>query len=334
MIDFRYHVVSIVAVFLALATGLVLGASLLNTPLITGLDSANDALVEDKEELRDQVSDLQEQRDALASSVAALGPFALRDTLAGERVVLVQLPGADDGVATALSDAVAQAGGEVSGVVSVQDEWTAVSDAAVLDELVSQLTQPGVEFTPGDDAYGRAATLLANALVGKPDPAEVQTDPGTGTDPVVTPSPAVDADGRVTILEGLGEGGFIEADSAIAIADVAIIIGPPLPEEPDERTPIIVQAWSDIASSLDEVGRAAVLVGPAAAAREGGLLAAVRADEAAAANVSTVDSVDEPIGPAATVLAMSREIAGTNGHYGQVDAANGPVPAFAPEAEG
>ena len=45
MIDFRYHVISIVAVFLALATGLVLGASLLNTQLIETQNSQNESLI-------------------------------------------------------------------------------------------------------------------------------------------------------------------------------------------------------------------------------------------------------------------------------------------------
>lgn len=332
MIDFRYHVVSIVAVFLALATGLVLGASLLNTPLITGLDSANDALIADKEDLRDEVTELQSQRDALADSVAALSPFALFDQLAGQQVVLVQLPGADDAVATALTGRVEEAGGAVTGVVLVREEWTAAADVAVLDELVSRLTQPGVQFAEGDDPYGRAATLLANALVA----AQPAAPPAGGTQP--PGSAGVDPAGRETILQGLIEAEFIEADPAIAQADVAIVIAaPPLGEaesEAEERADVVTAALIELPVALDLVGQAAVLVGPAAAARDDGLLAVVRGDDTTGANVSTVDSVDQPIGPAATVLALSKELAGINGHYGLVDAADGPVPPFATVAGG
>jgi len=332
VIDFRYHVVSIVAVFLALATGLVLGASLLNTPLIKGLDSANETLIADKEELRDQLTDAQAQRDALGASVLALEPFALRDQLAGQQVVMIQLPGADDGITTGVSEAVAEAGGQVTGVVTVRDEWTAPGDQTVLDELVSRLAQPEVDFIPGDDSYGRAATLLANALVAESDP----TDPGTPAESGATPPPTtvVDDEGRVTILEGLSRGGFIEADTAIARADLAVVIAPPAPSEPDEQTPISNAAWADISAALDEIGRATVLIGSAEAAGENGVIAALRADETAAANVSTVDSVDDPIGPAAAVLSLSRQLSGTNGHYGVVDAADGPVPPFAASVEG
>lgn len=334
MIDFRYHVVSIIAVFLALATGLVLGASLLNTPLIKGLDSANDALIADKEDLRDQVIDLERQRDVLADSVAAISPFALFDELAGQQVVVVRLPGSNDAIASDLSEAVAEAGGEVTGVVSVRDEWTAPTDAVVLNELVAQLTQPGVDFVPGDDEYGRAATLLANALVAEVDPADTAggRPPETGSLP--PGNTGVDEEGRGTILEGLSIGGFLDADPGIGLADVSIVVGPPAPASPDDRTPTVNEAWADIAAALDEVGRAVVLVGPGTAAESDGLVAAVRSDDSAAASVSTVDSVDEPIGPAVTVLALSRQLAGINGHYGQVDAADGPVPLFAPPIEG
>jgi len=334
VIDFRYHIVSIIAVFLALATGLVLGASLLNTPLIKGLDSANDALIADKEELRDQVTELESQRDALADSVADLSPFALFDELAGQQVVVVRLPGSDDGIIASVSEAVAAAGGEVTGVVSVRNEWTAPTDVVVLDELVAQLAQPGVNFVRGDNEYGRAATLLANALVAEVDPAD--TEGGTPAETGIVPpgTAGVDEEGRSTILEGLNIGGFLDAEPGIGLADVSIIIGPPAPAEPDERTPTVNGAWADIAAALDDLGRAAVLVGPADAAGDEGLIAAVRSDDSAAVNVSTVDSVDEPIGAAVTVLALSRQLVGINGHYGQVDAADGPVPPFAPPTEG
>jgi len=323
VIDFRYHIVSIIAVFLALATGLVLGASLLNTPLINGLNTANDSLVADKEDLRGQLTELQQQRDALATSIADLSPYALRDALAGQQVVMVQLPGADDATTTDVSDAVLAAGGEVTGVVSIREEWTSQADATVLDDLVVRLTQPGVEYIAGDDAYGRAATILADALVA--DVGASGTPAETGE--TVPAAPGVNDEGRRTILEGLQAGSFISTETPLAVADIAVLVAPSPPDTPDERSTQIGAAWAAIASALDDEGRAAVMVGPAAAARGDGVIAALRGDEVVAATVSTVDSVDEPIGPAVAVLALSREVAGTNGHYGLVDAADGPVPA-------
>ena len=41
MISMRYHIVSLAAVFLALALGIVLGATKISSPLLTGLQSDN-----------------------------------------------------------------------------------------------------------------------------------------------------------------------------------------------------------------------------------------------------------------------------------------------------
>ncbi len=342
MIDFRYHVVSIVAVFLALATGLVLGASLLNAPLIEQVTSANDGLIDDKEELRDELVEIQSRVDALQASLGALAPFALRDQLPGQSVVIVELPGVDTDITTGLSDAVRQAGGQVDGVVTLTEQWTEQSDIDVLDGLVVRLTQDGIDFPDGGDAYDRAATLLAHALVadepgnagaqgpGQQDPQPEETEPADprAADPI-------DADAVTTILQGLSEGGFVELTASPADrADLAIIVGPAAPEEADDRLATVNEAWVSLTTALDDVGRAAVLVGPASAAADGGVVQALRGDDAAAAIVSTVDSIDEGAGLVAAVLALSAQLSGQNGHYGQVDAEGGPVPAVVPTTEG
>jgi len=342
VIDFRYHVVSIVAVFLALATGLVLGASLLNAPLIEQVTSANDGLIDDKEELRDELTASQARADSLQASLAALAPFALRDQLPGQSVVIVELPGVDTDITTGLTDAVRQAGGQVVGVVTLTEQWTEQSEIDVLDGLVVRLTQDGIEFPDGGDAYDRAATLLAHALVadepgnagaqgpGQPDPQPEATDPA---DPGAADS--IDADAVTTILQGLSEGDFVELTASPADrADLAIIVGPAAPEEADDRLATVNEAWVSLTTALDDVGRAAVLVGPASAAADLGVVQALRGDDAAAAIVSTVDSVDEGAGLVAAVLALSAQLSGQNGHYGQVDAEGGPVPAVVPTTEG
>lgn len=332
MIDFRYHVVSIVAVFLALATGLVLGASLLNAPLIEQVTSANDALIADKEELRDELTESQSQAESLQGSLAALAPFALRDQLPGDSVVIVELPGADTNVTTGLSDAVLDAGGEVEGVVAVQEAWTEQADIDVLDGLVARLTQDGIDFPEDGDAHGRAAVLLAHALVLDPaDNASGRTQAEAPPDDPEASGSTISPEAVTTILEGLSQGGFLELTEAPAArAVLAIVVAPPAPEEVDDRTPVVNEAWVGIATALDDVGLAAVLVGPASAATDGGVIDELRANEAAATIVSTVDSVEEGAGRVATVLALSSQLSGQNGHYGQVDAEGGPLPVVSP----
>ena len=98
MIDFRYHVISIVAVFLALATGLVLGASLLNTQLIETQNDQNESLIARQGGAAGRGRRARgRSRSRSSSSSARSAPLAVRDLLVGQRVVLVTLPGAARG---------------------------------------------------------------------------------------------------------------------------------------------------------------------------------------------------------------------------------------------
>jgi Ca2+/Na+ antiporter len=54
VIDFRYHLVSIVAVFLALAVGVVLGSAALNGPVVAGLRKSVSTLRHEEDNLGSQ----------------------------------------------------------------------------------------------------------------------------------------------------------------------------------------------------------------------------------------------------------------------------------------
>ena len=61
MINFRYHVVSLTAVFLALAIGLVVGTAALNGPVADSLRDQVTALSQDNSNLRDQQNQFREE---------------------------------------------------------------------------------------------------------------------------------------------------------------------------------------------------------------------------------------------------------------------------------
>ena len=65
MIDFRYHLVSLIAVFLALAVGVVLGAGPLDDPIGQTVESRADALSTSNNELRQDKAQLYLARFAL-----------------------------------------------------------------------------------------------------------------------------------------------------------------------------------------------------------------------------------------------------------------------------
>ena len=63
MIDFRYHLVSLIAVFLAIALGIVIGTTQLNGKVLDDLRGQVSSLEQDKRDLEDNTQQLQTQQD-------------------------------------------------------------------------------------------------------------------------------------------------------------------------------------------------------------------------------------------------------------------------------
>jgi preprotein translocase subunit SecG len=62
VINFRYHVVSLTAVFLALAIGLVVGTAALNGPVADSLKENVNALRKDNQQMRQAVNSMEKDR--------------------------------------------------------------------------------------------------------------------------------------------------------------------------------------------------------------------------------------------------------------------------------
>src|SRR6185437_8547122 len=94
MIDFKYHVVSIVAVFLALAIGIVLGTNVLSGDVLKNLKTQTNQLRHDAQGLRGQIQQEQAQLATDSAFAQAVEPLAVSGRLNGARVLVVTLPGA------------------------------------------------------------------------------------------------------------------------------------------------------------------------------------------------------------------------------------------------
>ena len=103
--------------------------------------------------------------------------------------------------------------------------------------------------------------------------------------------------------------------AALAVAWYVLIVRPQRAisgAHADSRTTALVQ----LATALDGAGSGAVVAGDLASAGDGGLVAAVRADQDATSAVSTVDNVTAAAGRISAVLALAAEGRGTSGEYG------------------
>jgi hypothetical protein len=123
MIDFRYHLVSIVSIFLALAVGIVLGAGPLKGDIGARLTEQTTALRADKAQLRTEL-DVEEKgtaaRDSFSASVA---PAIMKNQLTGKTVALVLAPGADSDLVKKTTASLVAAGAKVGSTITLTDTW-------------------------------------------------------------------------------------------------------------------------------------------------------------------------------------------------------------------
>src|SRR5262249_14810960 len=132
---FRYHVVSLTAVFLALAVGLVLGTAALNGTLTDNLHDQVTSLSKSNEQLRgdlkhaDQAANNKEQFDE------QMAPRLLAGTLSNKRCRLVTLPAAASKQISGTIEKLGFAGAKVTGQVQLTNTFTAPAQADAMADL-------------------------------------------------------------------------------------------------------------------------------------------------------------------------------------------------------
>ena len=315
MIDFRYHLVSLIAVFLAVALGIIIGTTALNEPILADIEGQVADLEQDKRSLEDQTQQLQAQVDTGQAFDEAIAPSLVDGTLANASVLLVVTneeiaPETVEAVATLIDDA----DGTVAGQVTLLPAYSDPSTEAALEGYVTGGGLPsGVQLPEADDAGELVGALLAQVLM---------IPPG---------GPEPDAAAISSVLAGLSALDVLSQDSdAVAPADYAIVLasGAFTGEDAAERTGTLV----DLVNALDAAGSGVVVAGDAASAAETGLVGVIRADPTFSAEVSTVDNVDTTAGRISAVLALDQEGEGTSGKYGTGEDTQPvpPVPATTP----
>lgn len=353
MIDFRYHLVSTIAVFLALTVGLVLGSTMLQDPLLDTLES-------ETAELRGQSADLRTERDV--SEQVGNGADEMVDAAAGDMlkgrlldmgVVAVAAPGADEGTLASLERRVEQADGQMVGRVDLADGFLAQDNATFVDELSVQVSPAAEELSGGP--HTKAGTELGRALAVQGD--EDTSEEGLGTDAGPDADPDTVSDDQGT-FEGAGGGASSSEDSganpgsghdaqaalsAFTEAELVTVTGDPAEAAdaliviaPAEESPGQSTEGEAVGTALDALTEAlhtsvgpTVLAGDPSSADQGHLLAQVREGRAA---YSTVDVAGRTVGDVVTVLALSADTQGRGGSFGIGEETEGFLPDPLPEA--
>jgi hypothetical protein len=122
MFDYRYHALSLAAVLLALAVGIVIGVAIGDSNLVSSAKSGIVAnLNSEVSGARKQTEQLQEKLAGEEAFANGLYPLAVHDLLSGHSVGLVFLGASSDHVDGLVRTAVTQAGGDLTVVAAMRE---------------------------------------------------------------------------------------------------------------------------------------------------------------------------------------------------------------------
>jgi hypothetical protein len=295
LISFRYHVVTLVAVFLALGVGVLFGVSFIDQSTVETLRNSQTRLGARNEVLRERVVALEKERDALNTYVASSRDQIVRGALRDRAVVMLSFDSTPVPSVEAVAGTIQLAGGALEGSVTLSDRLDLRSEDG-RRRLATVLDAPsnGVEAL-SDLAVSR----LVQAFSGRDDTAFLQKLADDGL-----------ASGR---LPATGTG----AETAAGQGRAVVIVGGNGSRELNDRLLL------PLARSLAAVPMVTAVVESGSAPLR--VLAPLR--EESGLRVVTVDGVDTPLGQAALAAGLRAGFEGQFGNYGVGAGATAALPA-------
>jgi Copper transport outer membrane protein, MctB len=283
VIDFRYHLVSIIAVFLALAVGLVVGATALSGKSLDLLQAAQQAALNRIAALEHENSNLTNQQKADEAFASAASPQLVHGLLTGRKVVIVTAPRYDATVAAGVAKALVQAGATVTGQVNLNPAFLATDghDEDQLTQLAQRLAAQAGVTLPTQLSSPVAGQQAASKVLA----ASLLTAGGTGLSPA----------NSTEILSAFSTAGYASTGSVSAPASLAVLVAPGGAAAQTGRRVLVA-----LAVALRNAGSGTVMVGGSDSVGSNTVIDA----ENKAKQVSTVDNADTETGQIMTVQAL------------------------------
>jgi hypothetical protein len=316
VISLRYHIVSLVAVFLALALGIVVGSTVLQEGTVSVLRATSEKVRQESDRNSRENVALKQEQARLQSFGTAVLPELTQGRLKGRPVVLVDTDKVDGGLRDTVRKALEDAGAEIDGQITFSDQHLA---------LANEADRTAVGRLLGADAG--APDVLRDTLVKRL------------ADRLVTSSAMPQQDGQRSsdVLTGLQDADFL-ADLKLSQPIAAgtdpfprqgssfVLLGPsptaaPTAVAPDAfLVPLADQVSSRASGAVAGVEAAAV---PDASS----WVLALRNDRAVSRRVSGIDSADTVYGQLSLVEALQTSLQqGPAGQYGIKDGASALFP--------
>jgi hypothetical protein len=304
VINFRYHLASLIAVFLALGLGIVAGSTFVSPETVRALNNS-------LRRIDTSNKDLQTQNDSLAQTNRDLLRYAessrnllVQGKLAGRPTVLVSFDTTPGSETSQMASTLVAAGVRLEGTVVLSSNLALADDAS--RQQAATVVGGGIS---GAEALQTAlARQLSDALAGK-SPGIVQRLIDVG---LASRGPGVAGDAQ-------------QPPASLAPPGAAVVFLAPAQPVPGAK-PGPDLARTIILPIVRGLSSAQVLV---AVAEDGSsplpVLAPIRQDSSL--RVVTADTVDRPMGQAAVVLGLAEALS-TNawGAYGSGAGASAPLP--------
>lgn len=316
MIDFRYHLVSIVSIFMALAVGIVLGAGPLKGTIGESLTQEVTQLREDRASLRTELETARKTGVTRDEFTAAARARLVGGTLPDAKVALVVMPDADADDVKAVTETLTAAGAAVVSRTTVDDSWV-----------------------PQDnDAQSKQKQLATDQRRALGLPAATESDTSPLDDVLATSLLEADAlpanDAGKAALDALAAAKYIDVETADLVrASSAVVVSAPVKGDVAADRDRQATRLAALAAALDRAGKGAVLtedVGVTGFAGASSVVRAARSDATTARALSTVDDVSLSLGQVSVVYALVQQLTGGVGQYGLGDGVSAgypPIPA-------
>jgi len=311
VIDFRYHLVSLISVFLALAVGIILGAGPLQGALGDQLTEQVDALRTERNTLREELGQAQTTAQDQRRFIESAGDQLVAGSLAGMNVAVVEVDEVSDANRKAVLDQLEAADGTVVAQERLAASWTSADELTmretVADGLREKLPPEALEGVIDDDS-GPAELLAASLTVAL-----------TDAEPAGSSAFSDAALEQQHLLEQVGLVEQVAEPTAPADA-ILLLSGGATEADEEEQTQDAdpeqtgMGALAALAGTSAEIAGTSVVAGPTT--EDGDLIATIRAEDRLSDLVSTVSGVEQTTGQIVVPLAIAAQDAGAVDQYG------------------
>jgi hypothetical protein len=238
MISFRFHVVSITAVFLAIAIGVVVGTTYVDGAVVDGLRNRINSVEDNLDTRREENEQLEDELEDARGYIESTAEFAVTDRLVDVPVLVVAVRGIDESAVERTVALARRAGALVPGVAWIETGWSLQDEEA--RNALAEIVDGDADDDP-EDLWAAAWEAVADELAPVAGPLEGTTGTPIGAQPTST------------VLAGLVEGGFLTVDafggSTTALTDLAgqgprvlTLTGPRAQEDLAPVVPVLVDA--------------------------------------------------------------------------------------------